>query len=175
MRTISWRHLAPRAWQCCQALWPGAPWQVLVVAVVCRLSVLGALGHTHAAWGATGRAPDLVPAQAMATGQAAFQRGDFEGAAASWQAAARLYAATKQPQAQSLALTHLARAYAALGHDDQAVQSLRAALRLAEEAGEPTQRVRILGELGNLAMATGNVVEAERLVSDALTLARALG
>ena len=57
MRTISWRHLAPRAWQRRQALWPGAPWQVLVVAVVCRLSVLGALGHTHVAWGATGRAP----------------------------------------------------------------------------------------------------------------------
>ena len=87
----------------------------------------------------------------------------------------RLYADAKQPQAHSLALTHLARAYAALGHYDQAVQSLRTALRLAEEVGAPIQRARILGELGNLAMATGNMAEAERLVSDALTLARALG
>jgi CHAT domain-containing protein len=111
----------------------------------------------------------------MATGQAAFQRGDFERAATSWHVAARLYAESKQPQAHGLALTHLARAYAALGHDAQAVQSLRTALRLAEEAGVPAQQARILGELGTLTLATGNVVEAERLVSDALTLARALG
>ena len=175
MHTIPWRQLIPHAWQRRQIPWPDTPWQVLLVAVVCGFSVLGALGYVCVAWGATGRAPDPAPAQAMANGQAAFQRGDFEGAATSWQVAARLYADTKQPQAHSLALTHLARAYAALGHDDQAVQSLRTALRLAEEAGAPAQRVRILGELGNLAMATGNVVEAERLVSDALTLARALG
>jgi CHAT domain-containing protein len=89
--------------------------------------------------------------------------------------AARLAAETRQPQVHSLALTYLARAYAALGHDDRAVQSLRTALQVAEEAGEPTQRVRILGELGTLAIATGNVAEAERLVRDALTLARNLG
>jgi CHAT domain-containing protein len=111
----------------------------------------------------------------MATGLAVFQRGDFEGAAVSWQAAARLAAETRQPQAQSLALTYLARAYAALGHDDRAVQSLRTALQVAEEAGEPTQQARILGELGTLAIAMGNVTEAERFVSDALTLARTLG
>lgn len=148
-------------------------WQVLLVAVMCGLGVLGTLEHVHTAEGAVGRASDL--AQALATGQAAFQRGDFEGAATSWQVAVRLYADTKQPQAHSLALTNLARAYTALGHYDQAVQSLRAALRLAEEGSEPMQQARILGELGNLAMATGNVVEAERLVRDALTLARALG
>src|SRR5262249_22982592 len=152
---IPWRHLIPHAWQRRQVPWPSAVWQVLLVAVMCGLGMLGILEHTGAAWGATSRVPDRVPAQAMANGQAAFQRGDFESAAASWQTAARLYADTRQPQAYSLALIHLARAYMALGHYDQAVQSLRAALRLAEEAGEPLQRVRILGELGNLAMATG--------------------
>jgi tetratricopeptide (TPR) repeat protein len=170
MRTTPWYQRLPRLWQPCQAPWPGILWQVLLVVMVCRLGALGAPEHV----GAAGRAPDPAPAQAMATGQVAFQRGDFEGAAASWRTAARLYANTKQPQAHSLALTHLARAYAALGHDDQAAQSLRTALQLAEEAGAPTQRVRILGELGTLALATGNVGEAERLVSDALTLAHAL-
>ena len=91
-------------------------WQVLLVALVCGLGALGALEHARACgvW-QVGR-PIQRPSQAMAKGLAAFQRGDFEGAAASWQAAARLYAETKQPQAHSLALTHLARAYAALGH-----------------------------------------------------------
>jgi tetratricopeptide (TPR) repeat protein len=148
---------------------------VLLVVVVCGLGAFGALGYVCAAGGVPGRGPDQGPAQALATGQVAFQRGDFEGAAASWQVAARRAAETKQPQAHSLALTHLARAYAALGHDDRAVQSLRTALRVAEEVGEPTQQARILGELGTLASATGNVAEAERLVSDALTLARTLG
>src|SRR5262245_33046601 len=114
MRTIPWRHLIPRAWQRHQAPWPGTSWQVLLVAVMCGLGMLGSPEHVRTAEGAVGRASD--PAQALATGLAAFQRGDFEGAAASWQAAARLYANTKQPQAQSLALTHLARAYTALGH-----------------------------------------------------------
>jgi CHAT domain-containing protein len=175
MRTIPWLHLIPHAWQHRQIPWPSAVWKVLLVAVVCGLGAFDAQGHAGAAGGATGRVPDPAPAQAMANGQEAFQQGDFEGAALSWQTAARLYANTKQPQAHSLALTHLARAYAALGHDDQAVQSLRTALRLTEEAGALAQRARILGELGNLALATGNVAEAERLVSDALTLARPLG
>src|SRR2546430_13440204 len=101
MRTIPWRHLIPRAWQRRQAPWPGTLWQVLLVAVVCGLGVLGTLEHAGAAWGATGRAPNQAPAQAMTTGQAAFQRGDFEGAAARWQAAARLYPDTNQPPAHS--------------------------------------------------------------------------
>jgi len=170
MRTIPWRHLISRVWQPCQASCSGTPRQVLLVVLVCGLGALGALGHVRAA----DRVPDPA-AQALAIGQAAFQRGDFESAATSWQAAARIAADTKQPQAHSRALTHLARAYTALGHYDQAAQSLHTALRLAEQAGELIQRARILGDLGTLAMATGNVVEAERLVSDALTLARALG
>src|SRR5215468_2615572 len=99
MRTIPWRHLIPRTWQRCQAPWPGTPWQVLLVAVMCGLGGLGSLEHVRTAEGATGRASD--PAQALATGLAAFQRGDFEGAATSWQVAVRLYADTKQPQAHS--------------------------------------------------------------------------
>jgi Tfp pilus assembly protein PilF len=75
----------------------------------------------------------------MTAGLHAFQRGDFEQAAMRWQAAAHAYASMHQPQAQSNALTHLARAYEALGHDDRAAHSLQTALQLAEQAGDHLQ------------------------------------
>ena len=119
MGTIPRRYPIPHAWQRRQVLWSDTPWQVLLVAVVCGLGAPQHSGTRGRSAGAAGRASDPAPAQAQAVGLAAFQRGDFEGAAASRQAAARLAAETKQPQAHSLALTHLARAYAALGHDDR--------------------------------------------------------
>jgi CHAT domain-containing protein/Tfp pilus assembly protein PilF len=110
----------------------------------------------------------------MADGHAAFQRGDFPGAALRWHEAARLYDETTQPQARSVALTHLARAYEALGHADRAEDSLRTALPLAETAGDQAQAALILGHLGELALSAGNVAEAERLVREALGRAQAL-
>jgi CHAT domain-containing protein len=110
----------------------------------------------------------------MADGHAAFQRGDFPGAALHWQAAGRLYTETKQPQVRSVALTHLARAYEALGHVDRAEDSLRTALPLAEAAGDQAQAALILGHLGELALHAGNVTEAERLVREALDRAQGL-
>jgi CHAT domain-containing protein/Tfp pilus assembly protein PilF len=111
----------------------------------------------------------------MAEGLEAFQRGDIERAATRWQEAARLYARTQQPQAYRVALTHLAHAYEALGHYSQAAHSLRAALRLAEDAGDRAQVALILGQLGQVMVATGEIAEAERLVRDALASARAPG
>lgn len=111
----------------------------------------------------------------MAEGLEAFQRGDIERAAASWQHAAQVYADTQQPHARSVALTHLAQAYEALGHYSQAEDSLRTALTLAEAAGYRTQVAIILGHLGNLATVTGDVTAADRLLRDALALARELG
>ena len=110
----------------------------------------------------------------MADGHAAFQRGDFPGAALRWQAAARLYDEIKQPQERSVALTHLAHAYEALGHADRAEDSLRTALPLAETAGDRAQAALILGHLGELALSAGNVAEAERLVREALGRAQTL-
>ncbi len=170
MRTRRWRYLIPPARLRCSALWP-----LLLIGLACGLGALGVLGAVCAAWGASDRAPDPAPAQAMATGMAEFQRGDFAAAAHSWQAAAQRYAATRQPQAQGLALTHLARAYAALGQQEQAEQSLHTALRLTEQTGDPGQRARVLGELGSLAVMAGHLGEAERLLSDAMSLARTLG
>jgi tetratricopeptide (TPR) repeat protein len=110
----------------------------------------------------------------MVHGRQSFERGDFAGAVARWQQAAHLYAESKQPQARSVALTHLARAYEALGHADRAEDSLRTALPLAEQAGDQAQVALILGRLGELALAAGNVTEAARLVGEALTRAQAL-
>ena len=67
---------------------------------------------------------EVAPDRAMAQGVDAFQRGDMEQAALMWQQAARDYAAAGQRQAHSIALTHLARAYVALGHHDRAAEGL---------------------------------------------------
>src|SRR5207237_6500049 len=85
-----------------------------------------------------------------------------------------LYAAAQQPQARSVALTHLARAYAALGHADRAEDSSRTALPLAEQVGDQVQVALILGHLGELALSAGNVTEAEQLGREALGRAQAL-
>ncbi|HEY7491000.1 MAG TPA: tetratricopeptide repeat protein, partial [Candidatus Tectomicrobia bacterium] len=176
MRPITWRHQIQAAWRRRKALWPVAPWYMLLVTVVGGLGALSVLGPVPLA-GTAGLAcaEERSPAQYMAEGLEAFQRGDIERAAARWQEAAHLYARTQQPQAHRIALTHLAHAYEALGHYSQAVDSLYTALRLAEDAGDRTQVALILGQLGQVMVATGELADAERLVRDALAVARALG
>ena len=158
----------------CTATWSAARWWALLMAVMAGLAVLGAMCSASSTWGAAPIPEAQAPSQAMADGRQAFQRGDFAGAATRWQQAAHLYAEIKQPQAHSVALTHLARAYEALGHADRAEDSLRTALPLAEHAGDQAQVALILGHLGELALAAGNGTEAERLVREALGRAQAL-
>jgi CHAT domain-containing protein len=107
----------------------------------------------------------------MQEGLHAFQRGDFAQAITHWHEAVSEYARLRQPQAHSRALVHLARAYESLGHYDQAQAHLHVALQLLEGTAEQTQRARILGSLSQLALARGEVTEAERLVREALHLA----
>src|SRR5262249_4824402 len=104
-----------------------------------------------------------------------FQRGDFEQAVVSWSEAARRAEQAQQPKAHSVALTHLAQAYQALGHYRQAVQSLEAALALAKRTGDRAQMAAIRGSRGNISIATGPADKAEQLLHDALPLAQALG
>ena len=82
-------------------------------ACVWLLSLCCTLGWLSFAWGMPVR--HAAPAQLMAEGLRAFQRGEIEQAAVHWREAARLYASTSQVQAHSAALTHLASAYKALG------------------------------------------------------------
>lgn len=174
MRTATWDSQLPPAWWTSKGAGTILPWYTLLFAVMCSVGALGTLWCTTLAWSATASGADVLSSQPMAEGLAAFQRGDIERAAASWQEAVHLYAKMKQPQAHSVALTHLAHAYEALGQYSQAVHSLRTALRLAEDAGDRTQVALVLGALGNVAVATGDMAEAERLLDNTLAQARAL-
>lgn len=125
------------------------------------------------AWGdPTGQ---MTPAHSLAAGHEAYQHGDFEAAAARWQAAAHGYARARQPQAHSVALTHLARAYEALGHYRQVQENLRLALQAAEQAEDRGQQAIVLGQFGNIAVATGQFTNAETFLQAAHTLAAARG
>lgn len=132
------------------------------------------LTSSFADWGAGPGDSASSPSQHMSEGLRAFERGDFEAAAASWQQAAQGYAVPHQAQAQSVALTYLAQALSALGHSDQAQDQLQAARTLAETAGAQQQVVLILNRLAELALAAGNQDEAARLIQEALTRARVL-
>ncbi len=136
---------------------------LLLMALMFHLAVLDVLVSRSPAWGAPAGAETPSPSPYMMDGLQAFQRGDIERAAADWQQAAQVYAAAGQPRAHRVALTHLARAYEALGHADRARDSLRTALKLAETAGDQPHVALLLGRLGELALATGNLQEAERL------------
>ncbi|HEY7496441.1 MAG TPA: CHAT domain-containing protein, partial [Candidatus Tectomicrobia bacterium] len=174
MRIPPWHYPSASPGQRCPATWSAARWWLLPLAVLCGLGTLGALWSVLPTWGTGTTLEAHMPAQAMADGQHAFQRGDFASAVTSWQQAAHLYAESKQPHARSVALTRLAHAYEALGHADRAEDSLRTALPLAEQVGAQAQVALILGHLGELALAAGNVTEAERLVREALTRAQEL-
>ena len=126
------------------------------------------------AWGAVHSAQGHSPTQQMTDGLQAFKRGDFETAATSWEQAARGYAAAKETQPQSDALTHLAQALEALGHSDLAAERLQLALQLAQTTGAPSQVALILSRLAELTLATGNRKEAARLLQNALTHASSL-
>ena len=176
MFTTRWQHRIPLAQRPSTRRWVVSLWPALVGVVVCTLGALGAPGRAALAGGAApATAADRSSSQSLAAGLEAFQRGDIEAAAKAWQEAARLSAEAKQPQAHSLALTHLAQAYEALGHYSEAAHSLQAALKLAEHAGDRTQVAIVLAHLGDVAVATGDMVEADQRLRDALALARALG
>src|SRR5207302_1876234 len=135
------------SWRRRTAPWPAVRWWALSLAVLGGLGALGTLWAASLTGGAAPPPQALSPAQVMADGHHAFQRGDFAGAATRWQQAAHLYAAAQQPQARSVALTHMARAYAALGHADRAEESLRTALPLAEHVGDQAQMALTLRHL----------------------------
>ena len=147
-------------------------WYILLLVLVGGVSS-GIPGPVPVVWGAP-PAITLPPSRYLAEGQQALQRGDFEQAAVSWREAARLYATTRQPLAQSYALTQLAHAYEALGHYDAAERSPKEALPLATKAADQTQVANILGALGNVSMAADNLSDAARLLHEALTLATTL-
>jgi CHAT domain-containing protein len=144
--------------------------------VVARLAYLAVLCASLLATAPRLATPtEITPADAMTQGVDAFQRGDMEQAALMWQQAARDYAAAGQLQAQSAALTHLARAYIALGHHDRAAEGLQVALHSARTAGAARQVALVLANLGQLAVLTQELETAETRLNEALALAHELG
>jgi CHAT domain-containing protein/lipopolysaccharide biosynthesis regulator YciM len=111
----------------------------------------------------------------LAKGLQAFQRGDFEQAVVAWGEVARRAEQAQQPHVHSVALTHLAQAYQALGHYQQAVQSLEVALVLATRTADRAQIAAVLSSLGDISIATGPANKAEPLLREALRLAQDLG
>jgi CHAT domain-containing protein len=176
MLSMASRHRILPGGRPCQAHRATSLRRAWLITALCGLGALGLLGRAPQASGAAApSAAEPSPSGHMAEGLQAFQRGDLERAATSWEKAARGYAEAEQPQAHSVALTHLARAYEALGHYDEAAHRLLTAQRLAEATGNRAQLASILGHLGSLAVARGDPATAERLLGDALVLARALG
>lgn len=147
----------------------------LGLGLLCCLGVLGLVWDTPRVWGSQARVmPTAAASQALAAGQEAFQQGDLEGAASRWRDAARFSAQAQQAQGQSVALTHLARAYEALGLPRQAEESLQTALHAAKHAQDRTQQAVILGQLGHLATTTGQLPAAEAFMHQAESLAHTL-
>jgi len=149
------------------ALWRLAAWGLAVLVLLGWTCPRPSEAATHA--------PGDAPSHVMAEGLYAFQRGDFEQAAMRWQAAAHAYASMQQPQAQSNALTHLARAYEALGHDDRAIYSLQTALQLAEQVGDPRRAAMAFEQLGHLSLKAGRLAAAEQQLQAALNRAHDAG
>ncbi len=117
-------------------------------------------------------ASERVPGAHMERGAQAFERGHTEAALVSWQEAARLYQQRQEPAKRSVALTHMAQAYEALGFFSQAISSLETARALSTRAGDEVQLARILANLGNLYVAMGPQDVAEQRLKATLALAR---
>jgi CHAT domain-containing protein len=105
-----------------------------------------------------------------------FQAGDLQQAIGCWTTTIQRAEREQHAKAHRLALTHVAQAYQALGHDRKAVESLAAALALArrERPLDEAQIAALQGSLGNAYIATGPATTAETYLREALALARRL-
>lgn len=122
---------------------------------------------------ATVCAADTAPERFLELGRGAFQRGDLAQAVVHWREAVRQAEQAQQRQAQSVALTHLAHAYQALGHYELARENLAVALRLAEQVADQQQMATVLGSLGDVYGVLGPAERAVEYLQAALARARA--
>lgn len=112
--------------------------------------------------------------QWMQDGSTAYQRGDFEQAAASWNEAARRFEAERNASRRSEALVQLAQAYRSLGQYRDALKYLEAALALAEASGDRLQTAIAMNSIGDIHIATGPAETAQKYLQEALRLAKDL-
>src|SRR3954468_7150811 len=140
---------------------------------LCRLltlALLAAFLTPGASWAA-----DPTPQAQLEEGLKAFQRGAVDDAAQRWAAAAEGFRRAGKASEQALALSQLARAYAALGHYRQAVLALNDAFTLAAQAKDAPRLVAVLSARGAAQAALGQAEPAEADLRLALGTARKVG
>jgi CHAT domain-containing protein/Tfp pilus assembly protein PilF len=168
----AWRYPQKPAWT-----WPAYPQQghrhgfVLALGV---LSMVLAFGTARATTDSP--ATDTSFESMLAPCAQSFQRGALHQAVSCWSETVRRAEREQRAKVQRVALTHMAQAYQALGHDRKAVESLAAALVLAqrERPLDEAQIAALLGSLGNAYIATGPATTAATYLHQALELARKL-
>jgi len=111
----------------------------------------------------------------MEEGLRSFQRGDFDQAVSSWTEASQLFESEGMVKEQCKALIKISQAYQSIGHYNKAVQTLEAALILAEKSENKTLVATVLGNLGNVYIAIGPEDESYRYLNEGLTMAGDLG
>jgi len=112
------------------------------------------------------------PEAAMQEGFTAFERGDFENAAISWNRASDAYAEAGEFAKRVDALIQLAEAYQHLGFHRRALQNLNVALGDAEQIGDELKKAIIFESLGKAYDALGAASQAQDYLSRARRAAK---
>ena len=112
--------------------------------------------------------------QLMKEGSHAYQRGDFEQAVERWAQAAAVYEKSSARREQIDSLIRLSEAYQSLGRNRTAAIQLEQARALAAGIDDPLLSIRILWRTGILYQASGQYVEAEQSLQEALQRTKTL-
>src|SRR6185295_17589242 len=112
--------------------------------------------------------------QLMKEGSHAYQRGDFEQAVERWAQAAAVYEKSSARREQIDSLIRLSEAYQSLGRNRTAAIQLEQARAPAAGIDDPLLSIRILWRTGILYQASGQYVEAEQSLQEALQRTKTL-
>ena len=110
-----------------------------------------------------------------ALGRLARDSGDAEDAAGHFGNAGQMWRELNEPSEEARAMENLARAYAALGKEDRALESHRAALKLLEQTGDKVGASHQYGAIGLILAGRGEDDKARAAFEDGLHLARESG
>lgn len=114
-----------------------------------------------------------TPEQYEEQGWLAFQRGAFADAVSHWQSVVRFYEQQGETKRQAEARVYLSQAYQAVGHPQEALNELHAALALANALADPLLLASVLGNIGNVYAAMGQEEKAAQYFNDGIHQAKA--
>ena len=118
-------------------------------------------------------APDTAAIQ-VDTGRLYFNDGRFADALDAWNKALAEYRAKDDKRGEASVLLRKAEAYLSIGQSYNAINNLKSALELAQEAGDEPLATRIAGSLGTAYLMVNRVDEARTLLEKAVQQERAL-